>query len=76
MRAHLLEEVRLRAPLELGHEVRRHAHDEVQRAGEELGETRLVLHDGPVDDTVELHRALPVVGNFSSTTDCPRVHEP
>src|SRR6185503_3259538 len=64
MRAHLLEEVGLRARLELRHEVRGHAHDEVQGAGEELGEARLVLHDGPEDDTVELHRALPVLGEL------------
>ena len=49
-----------------------HADDEVELAGEELGEPRLVLDDGPEHHAVVLHRTLPVVGFFSSTTRWPR----
>ena len=62
MRAHLLEEVHLRISLELGDEIGRHAHDQVDGAGEQLREPRLVLDDRAVDDAIDLDRPAPVVG--------------
>jgi len=58
----LLEEIHLGAALELGDEVGGHADDQIDGAGEQLGEPRLVLDDRAVDDPIELDRAAPVVG--------------
>src|SRR5437879_2593644 len=60
VRAHLLEQRELGVALELGDEVRRHAYDEVEAPGEQLGEPGLVLDDRAVDDAIDLHRELPV----------------
>ena len=62
MRPHLLQDIDLGAALELADEVGGHAHDDVDGAGEELGQPRLVLHDRAVDDAIDVDGPVPVVG--------------
>src|SRR5204863_9561007 len=58
--AHLLEHRDPAALLELTHVVGRRADDEVEGAGEQLGQPCLVLDDGPVDDALNLYGVAPV----------------